>query len=162
MNVLGDLFSLIVGMWEASFPFCGTVTHSHPAVWVYKQTECCAQRQAYGRGEEESDGSRSDVGKVESPADPPETNTRKRDVRFTGFRVLLGNMKALTHSDTVQSFTFTHIYWENVVADSTQMLLHILPSLRKQADGLHTYAQAYSNTYITYFFQNLAAIADML
>ncbi|KAI3367398.1 hypothetical protein L3Q82_026259 [Scortum barcoo] len=56
------------------------------------------KRQAYGRGEEESGGSRSDVGKVESPGDPPETTARKRAVRFTGFGVLLGNKEALTHS----------------------------------------------------------------
>lgn len=40
------------------------------------------------------------MGKVESPADPPGTNTRKRNVRFTGFSVLLGNMEVLTHIHT--------------------------------------------------------------
>lgn len=37
------------------------------------------------------------MGKVESPADSPGTTTRKRNVRFTGFSVLLGNKEALTH-----------------------------------------------------------------
>lgn len=43
------------------------------------------------------------MGTVESPEDPPGTTTRKRDVRFTGFSVLLGNAEALTHSHAAQT-----------------------------------------------------------
>lgn len=63
------------------------------------------------------------MGKVESPGDPPGTTTRKRNVRFTGFRALLGNKEALTHSYTVQAFT--HIYWENGITNNAFTLFAI-------------------------------------
>lgn len=82
------------------------------------------------------------MGKVESPEDPPGTTTRKRDVRFTGFSVLLGNTEALTHSCTTQSFVYK---FSGNTPDGSQMLSDILPFLRKQSGAFHT--QANSNLY---------------
>lgn len=117
-----------VGMWAASFQACGTVARFSPCFLdVQTNWALCAdgdKRQAYGRGEEESGGSRSDVGKVESPGDPPGTTKMKRNVRFTGFSILLGNMDALTHSHTVKG---SHTHWlgkKSGIADRRQMLLH--------------------------------------
>lgn len=57
------------------------------------------------------------MGKVESPTDPPETDSRKKDVRFTGFRVLLGNMRVLTQTPAAH-----HTHWESVGAGGGQIL----------------------------------------
>lgn len=89
----GNVSSSCSGLWDCCmFSPCSLDVQTNWAL-----CEDSDKRQAYGRGEEESGGSRSDVGKVESPADSPGTTTRKRNVRFTGFSVLLGNKEALTH-----------------------------------------------------------------
>lgn len=135
------LSTAFVGTCAASVEVCGTVRFSACSLGVQTNWALCAdgdKRQAYGRGQEESGGSRSHVGKVESPADPAGTTTRKRNVRFTGLSVLLGNKEALTHNRAVQ--TLTHSmgkYW-----NSREMLLHFLLLLRRQDNAFHTQADS--------------------
>lgn len=148
----GNASSQSSGLWDCrAFSPCSLDVQTNRAP--------CAdgdKRQAYGRGEEESGGSRSDVGKVESPGDPPGTTTRKRNVRFTGFSVLLGNKEALTHSHTVQvSHTFTGKEWSNHQQVDFALFYHSWEN--KLMDFTHIQTRA-----VAQFLENLSGTADAL
>ena len=76
---------------------------------------------------------------------PPGPPLDKRDVRFTGFGVLLGNVEALTHSHAAQTLkrTFTR-GWGGLKRKKADWLMAgkgwdaLRHFLRKQADGFHT------------------------
>lgn len=96
----GNASGGVPGLWDrrwfsASTPGCTNK--------VSAELSCWGQKAAYGRGQEESGGSSSDVGKVESPGDPDGATTRKRPSDLPGFILVLGNKPALTHSHTHRS-----------------------------------------------------------
>ena len=150
-GVLRHVLSFFMGMWTASFQACGTVAHSHPALWMYKQTERCAQMGTKGRLMGEARRSQVDQGAMWERWNLPSIllgpPKRKRNVRFTGFSVLLGNMEALTHTREFKSFSHTRRLGKNGKAVRSQMLLCVLQFLRKQADEFHTHTDTDTHTH---------------
>lgn len=76
-----------LSLWECEDPDFHFVAHSHHiCLDVQTNLGSVHKGRLMGRGEEESGGSRGNVGKVESPADPPGTHTGNGDAQICGIQ----------------------------------------------------------------------------
>lgn len=141
-----------LSLWEceqAVCQACGTVTRSHRAPWMCKQTcEHCAQMGTKGRLMGEARRSQVDQGEMWERWNLPP--------------ILLGPPPGREMSDLQDSafswetwrFWCTHTHTHTHLLGKMERLIegkysHILPFLRKQAAGFHTHThtQTYSNLY---------------
>lgn len=101
------------------FKVCGTVPRSHPALsWMYKQHWVPRadrdKRQAYGRGREESGGSRSHVGKGGVSRRSSWDHHQEEEMSDLQDSAFSWETRRLWRTHT----QFTHIYWEHGITYS--------------------------------------------